>query len=385
MRNSNLKILYVCNDLEYFVAHRLKLAISMMGRGHEVWVASGNYDGIDTKLVLPGIRFIPTNLKRHSFSLFSDIALIVQYTKILREIAPDVIHTITIKPNLFMGLAATAVKLFSRSKSPKFVMTFAGLGKVFEPEGNWVNRVREAVVSMALKVCGRFLHVQSTYENAIDRDTMVSRGIFPLGSTFVLMGAGIDRDQFYPGKKTGPISILFASRLITSKGIDNFISAAQVVADKEKDIRFLVAGRLDKSNPDCIDVSLLKSAERDFGLEYLGEVDILAMAQLLMRVDVVCLPTRLREGFPRILLEAAACGCALISSDQPVMRQIVIPDQTGWLLNEPSVEEIASAIKSTAIDIDKTRAMGSSAATLTRSLPIDDHSIAEKVMNIYAG
>ena len=108
------------------------------------------------------------------------------------------------------------------------------------------------------------------------------------------------------------------------------------------------------------------------------------MPALLQSVDVVCLPTQLSEGFPRILIEAEACGCALIGSDQPSIRQIVMEGETGWLLNSNKVEELALKMTYAANNIDITRLAGKKAAHYVKNLPFDNKAVFDKFSDIYS-
>ncbi|MFZ1681629.1 MAG: glycosyltransferase, partial [Rhizobiaceae bacterium] len=339
---NQLRILYFCNDLAYFRAHRLPTAERMVAAGHEVILLVGGVTPESAAGLPEQLTLVPTPVERHRLS-FRDAAAAWSLARLVRSLRPDVIHAITIKPNL---IAAMVLPFLATAADMRVVLTFPGLGRVFEPTG-MAGRLRRRLVAAVLALGAGRIGAVATFENASDRERMVSQGVFPEKRAVAIMGAGIDRGKFYPpaaGSGDAPLTFLFASRLLRSKGLAEYVEAARILRHRGSTARFLIAGPNDPGYPDNLDVPALLARDPSDAIAYLGAIPPGGMPDLLRRADIVCLPTRLSEGFPRSLIEAAACGCALIGSDQPSIRQIVLPGRTGWLVDGASVASLVDAM-----------------------------------------
>lgn len=376
------KVLFVCNDTPYFIAHRVHFAMTLIARGAEVHlIAGGSPIGLD-----PAIKFHPIDINRHNFSLRSDAQFIFKLRRLCRDIQPDVVHMMTIKPNLYGGLALSFPGLPKViGQNTQVVMTFPGLGRVFEEMAGPVNRLRHRLVSAVLKRSSKILRAQATFENPADCQTLVSPGIFPANRTHVLFGAGIPLGAFYTPKtaRQGQLNFLFASRLLRAKGVGVFIEAARLCKQSGSTARFVVAGLVEPSSPDAFDPKLIEAAHQEGAIDFIGAVASNAMPELLRSADVVCLPTQLREGFPRILIEAAACGCALIASKQPSIGQILIEGHTGFEIDPHSVKMLAGIMARMEVDPASTRHLGENAAKYVRTKPVDETAISNQFIDVY--
>jgi glycosyltransferase involved in cell wall biosynthesis len=132
--------------------------------------------------------------------------------------------------------------------------------------------------------------------------------------------------------------VLFASRLLRSKGLDVFMEAARKLSPRSG-AEFLVAGIADDNDPDAVDPEEVRANP---SVKFLGEIK--DMAGLLQSVDVVCLPTRYGEGVPRILIEAAACGLPTIAAQSEGCRPVVKDGESGTLVPIGPLDEMSSAL-----------------------------------------
>jgi glycosyltransferase involved in cell wall biosynthesis len=166
-----------------------------------------------------------------------------------------------------------------------------------------------------------------SFETAHDRDLWLAEGLISEDNSTVINGAGCDPKKFHPDPKRQPghrIRVLFASRLLKSKGLEAFVDMARRLADRGE---FIVAGMSDPSDPDNYPVEQL---EREKAISFLGAVR--DMPALVRSMDLVCLPTLYGEGIPRILIEAAASGVACLATDVAGCREIVENGATGTLV-----------------------------------------------------
>ena len=388
-----MHVLYVVNDLGYFRAHRERLAHDMMAIGYQITVAAGNMASVDMTGWNEEIRLIPLELDKHHLRPWKDLNLILTLRKHIRTINPDIVHCFTIKPILFGGLAFAASG--SMKKKTAMIWTFAGLGKVFErPKSLW-KRIRRKLVATVLGKVATSNTAWATFENEADRIVMIEREVIPANRAVALLGTGVDLEHFShklpnsPKKsrhtmKSDRTTFLMATRLIGEKGVDTYLAAAKQLKESGVEASCKLAGLVDETNPDAVSIDTLKAADEAGEIDYIGAVSQADIPALFRSVDVFCMPTRLREGFPRSLLEAASCGVAMIATDQPPMRILVPNEQTGWLIDPPQTEELVAAMLEAANELQTTRIKGDNARKLVESISVDAASIAREFTAIYA-
>jgi glycosyltransferase involved in cell wall biosynthesis len=159
----------------------------------------------------------------------------------------------------------------------------------------------------------------------------------------LIPGSGVDTRalQQLP-EPMGPVTIAFVGRLLDDKGIRTLISAHHLLRDANKNIELLIAGTPDPANPASVSNQEAEQFGRKPGVTWLGHVaDI---AALWARAHIAVLPSR-REGLPKSLLEAAACGRPMVATDVPGCREIVRPDETGLLVPVDDAPALYAAIE----------------------------------------
>ncbi len=388
-----MRILFVVNELAYFRAHRENLATGLMAQGHEVLVAAGKADDIALDNWPDALKLIPLPVNLHHLDIPSDIRLIRTIARTIADERPDVVHGFTIKPVLFGGLAISLLVPKSVRSNLRVVWTFPGVGKIFEHGAGVFHRFRRFLVATALKFAFGRTQASATFENAADRSFFVEQGIVPAENAHVTMGTGLDRSTYrqqsdqrhesFDGET--PLVFLMSSRLIGEKGVDTYLTVARASKALGSNAVFQLAGLPAPGNPDALAESVLVEAQESGAIEYLGAIAQSEMPELLNQADVVVLPTRLREGFPRSLLEAAACGCAMIASDQPPMRTLVVEGETGWLIDPPDSAHLQDAFDQALTDPNATRRKGKAAAELIQQLPVGDDDVRNQFLAIYRG
>lgn len=368
LTEQSLKILFICNDLPYFIAHRLPLARYALEAGHQLVLASGMYDQAAAAALPADMRLEVLTIDKHHTAPVSDYRLMRKIGQLCVHHRPDLVHSITIKPNLAAALALSRIK-----DGPPLVMTFLGLGKVFEPGTGTVARHRRRIVTALFRYARARLDPVATTENPADAQALADLGIVAYERIHETLGAGIDFDHFTPATASGRPTVLFAGRLIRAKGIELFIEAARNLR-QQFDARFLIAGPLESENPDRVSDAAIAAAQA-FGIDYLGAVNPIEMPSLLQQVDIFCAPTLLREGLPRAVIEAMASGCAVVASAQPATRQIVDHGKTGFLLDRVEGDALTAQLAGMLVDIDATRQLGARAAAVIRRLPVDENAV----------
>lgn len=337
-------VLIVCNDGDYFLRHRRAVADRLAREGVETHVvAGGTAIPLDRRAGWT-YDFLP--IERFAFHPLRDLALAVAVMRLIAARKPASVHLITLKPVVFGGIAALLTRLILGRPS-RILLTIPGLGRLMSPgdEGMGVRgRTARFLVGRAMRLLSRSAAVRFTFETNEDRNVWLDRGLIDRESSLVIKGAGVDADVFFPPARPaplppeGPVTVLFASRLMRAKGLDVFIEVARHFAGRA-DLRFVVAGMIEPHDPNGYRP---RDLQRERSIDFLGEVR--DMAGLLRQVHLVCLPTRYGEGIPRILIEAAATGVACIASDIDGCREIVRDGVSGTLVAAAPPRTMAQAM-----------------------------------------
>lgn len=382
---SGRTILFICNDLPYFLAHRRHLADRLMRDGHRVVVATAPADAA-ARQAAAGMTLESIPLERHRLSP-RDGGLMLAALRLVRTHDPAAVHLITIKPSLFAGLALSLAMRAGRIAPRPVIATFPGLGRVFQDEedgravsplGTW----RRRVVLAGLRTAFAHGHMHATFENPADTALFVTQGVVPQARAHLVMGTGLDLDAFRPQPRPpGPFTALFASRLLISKGVTLFVEAARRLRARRPEMRFLIAGWAEPGRPDSLTERELARIAREPGIELLGNVH--DMAALFAQTDVVCLPTRYPEGLPRVLIEAAACARPAIVSGQPGCRAVVTHDETGLILDRLDAERLAEAIAELADAPARRTRMAEAARRFVENHGFSERAVQDAFLALY--
>lgn len=368
-------LVFVANEVGNFRHHREHLAHAAMEHGLKPILMAGPHGSID------GMKydFRPITIERFKLDPLLDLKLLFSLFKLLMVENPDGLHLINIKPYLFGGLIAQ----LSRRLGWKghVVMTVPGLGRLYDMcNPSPKVRLRRRVVEMLLRLATR--DAQVTFETSYDRDFWVSRGLIRAEQAIVTQGTGIDFSRFAvlrPASQQVAVRVLFAGRLLKSKGLDAFLKAAS--QNHHSQIAFSVAGTTE-NDPDAVsEVDL-----RDNGfIRFLGPV--VDMPALLAETDIVVLPSRYNEGVPRILIEAAACGCVPIATRFAGSQSLIEHGKTGFFLYEiepdMQAQELGSLIRSLAEDHPSRQRIGANAARAVREKGFSNEDVAAVFLKLY--
>jgi glycosyltransferase involved in cell wall biosynthesis len=180
-------------------------------------------------------------------------------------------------------------------------------------------------------------------QNPDDRDVLISQGIVKSEKVHLIRGAGVDVEQFAPRAfPDGAPLVVLPARLLWEKGVGEFVSAATILRNKGYRARFALVGEPDADNPRAIPVSQLEMWQKEGLVEWWGRRT--DMPDVYAQSSVVCLPTSYGEGIPKSLLEAAACGRPIVTTDAPGCREVVRHGENGYLVPLRDAEAVAKAI-----------------------------------------
>jgi glycosyltransferase involved in cell wall biosynthesis len=216
-------------------------------------------------------------------------------------------------------------------------------------------------------------------QNPDDRAALVDLGISE-ARIVLIPGSGVDTDALQPLPETeGPITYGFAGRLLTDKGIRALVAAHDIVRGQGLQTNLLIAGNPDPANPASVSLEEVSEWTRRPGITWLGHIK--DIASLWKRCHFAILPSH-REGLPGSLMEAAACGRAMIATDAPGCREIVIDDQTGLLVPIEDPKALAQAIVKLATSPELRGRYGNAARELVVSR-LSAKIIGEQVVRLY--
>jgi glycosyltransferase involved in cell wall biosynthesis len=182
------------------------------------------------------------------------------------------------------------------------------------------------------------------FENNDDRLLLTQSGAVPIESSIVISGIGVDTAIYAPTPEApGSVTVLLASRMLREKGVEVFVEAARRLKRAGTSARFLLVGTPDPQNPGSIAESALEAWNQEGIVEWQGFRS--DMPRVLHEAHIVCLPTYYREGVPRVLMEAAACGRPLVATDMPGCRDIVLDGVNGLIVAPHDVDALVAALE----------------------------------------
>ena len=366
------KLLFVINHIDWFWSHRLPLAKGAQMEGYDVHVAVTGA-GDDPNLS-------PQHFTGHELPSADGSAgllkTIWEIHKIIKREKPDILHAITLKHAFLAGLAARF------HKDVRVVHTLAGLGYLFSGEGLKPQILRTLIgpfLKLALKGSG----IQLIFQNPDDMDLMIKRGFADEKCCTLIRGSGVSLTDFpftpLPDDKQ-PI-VLMPTRLVHEKGVAVFIEAANILAGKNIEAKFQIAGGLSTSNPRAISKEEMEGMLAGSNVEWLGKVD--DMPALYKAATLICYPSYYGEGVPKVLLEAASVGRPIITTDHAGCREAVSDGESGVLIPIKNVQATADAIAALLNDREKMEAMSKNAHALATQ-EFDVESVVERTLKVYA-
>ncbi len=344
----SMRILYVVNDANFFLSHRLPLALAAQGEGFDVHVATPLSDDAE-KILAVGFTFHPIPLTRRGVHLGEELASVVALYRLYRKVKPDLVHLVTIKPVLYGGIAARLAGV------PAVVSAVTGLGYVFIARGFKASLLR-MIVKGAYRFALGHANGRVIFQNPDDRSSFLMSRLVDARQTVLIKGSGVDMAQFSPvPEPPGLPLVVFAARMLWDKGVGEFVDAARQLCDRGIKARFALVGDTDSGNPAAVPKSQLESWQQSDVVEWWGQHANMPM--VFAKAHIVCLPSY-REGLPKVLIEAAASGLPIVATDVPGCREIVRDGENGFLVPVRDATALAEALRRLIEDAELRRRMG---------------------------
>ena len=337
-----MKILLMANTDWFLYRFRLSLARRLREMGWETVLVSPHGPFV-SRIENENFKWIPVRMNRRGILPHRELATMFHIRSIYRSESPDIVHNFTMKPVLYGSIAARLAQI------PHVVNSIAGLGYLFltrDLVGMTLRNLLRPIFRYALS--GTNLRV--VFENDGDRDHFVQSGLVQQWKTVVIHGVGVDLEMYSPvPEPPEPPLIVMAGRLLWDKGVGEFIEASRVIRERQVDARFALVGAPDPGNPATISEEKLQEWVQEGIIEWWGQRD--DMPEIFAKSHIVVLPSY-GEGFPTVLMEAAACSRPVVATDIPGCREVVHHGKTGFLVPVSDTMALAEALQKLLMDSD---------------------------------
>lgn len=362
------KLLFLVTEDWYFASHRLVLATEAKRHGYNVVVATRVEKHRD-RILSAGLKLIPITMVRNGRNPWTEFLSICELVRIYRSERPDLVHHVALKPVVYGSLAARI------SGVPRVVNAIAGMGFVFASQ-SWKARILRPVLKCSMRILLNRPNTRIILQNPDDFSMLVEAGIADPERTDLILGSGVDVEQFRPFPDPGGetmVMVMMVSRMLWDKGVGEFVEAARLVKSEGRRARFVLVGDSDTENPGTVPRARLKAWNDEGTVEWWGHRN--DMPAVLAQSHIVCLPSFYREGVPKSLIEAASCGRPIVTTDSPGCREIVKDGENGFLVPVRDSAALAVAVRKLVDDPHLRRRFGARG----RELVIERFSL-EKVV-----
>jgi glycosyltransferase involved in cell wall biosynthesis len=354
------RLLMVITEDWTFWEIRRDLARIALDAGYEVTIAT-RVTAHAERIRQEGFHLVPIMMLRESRTPLRELKTFLELVRLYRRVCPQIVQHVAMKPVLYGSFAAWVTRI------PAVVNVFGGLGYAFTDRPQKTSVLRSLLrwwLRRAIALSRSVVVVQ----NPDDRDVLVQEKVVTSSQVRLIAGSGVDVHRFVPvdSPAAHPI-VMLIGRMLWDKGVGEFVDAVVLLKQRNVDARFVLVGRCDQGNPTAIAEAQLQRWTQDHGIEWWGHREDLP--EVIGRATMVVLPSY-REGLPKVLLEAAACGKAVVATDVPGCREVVQHQKTGLLVPARDPVALADAIARLLTNHELRAAMGASG----REFVVREHS-----------
>lgn len=342
------KILFFVSEDWFFCSHFIDRAVAAQQAGYDVGVITRVRTHGDI-IRSVGLRLIPLELSRRGKNPFRELGVIRRLVQIYRMERPDIVHQFALKPILYGTIAARLAGVKMIVNAP------VGMGYVFSSR-QWKARFIRPLVILSYRWLMNPPRSLVVLENPDDERLLIGLRIVNARHARVIRGAGVDLQRFVVSPEPeDAVLVVLAARMLWDKGVGEFVEAARMLRNASVSARFVLVGDTDTANPTAIPESQLLAWQAEGIVEWWGHRD--DMPKVLSQAHIICLPS-FREGLPKILIEAAASGRAIVATDVPGCREVVRHGENGLLVPARDVLPLAEALKQLILDSSLRQRMG---------------------------
>lgn len=367
------RVLLVSNSDWYLHNYRRNLIRTLISDRQEVLALTPPGPYVDD-LRQAGVLWSPISIDRKSLNPATEILTLLKCFREYKALRPDLVHHFTSKPVLYGSVAGRW------SNIPAVINSLTGLGYLFGGTDLKVRAARRAAKPLFRYGLSNPRQV-TVFQHGADRQDFLDMQLVSEANTRIITGSGVDPDRFHSrGIPEGRPVVLMVSRLLWSKGVGDFVDLSRHFKEKGIEVRMRLVGDIDPGNPDAISAKQVKEWQRKGLVEWSGHRD--EVEKDFSSCSIVVLPTRYREGIPRVLLEAAASEKPVVATDVPGCRDVVYNGRNGFLFSPGDQLGFQEAVQTLLEDANLRRRMGAEG----RKLVLDRFSearITEQTLNLY--
>lgn len=321
-----MKISITANTSWYIYNFRRNTILALINSGHEIIAVSSDLDYKD-KLESLGCKYVQIEMQRWGKNPFFDLKTIYDFYKIFKKEKVELTLNFTPKNNIYASYAASFLNI-------KIINNIAGLGVVFI-----VNNLFSRLVSFLYKTSQKKADY-IFFQNNDDKQLFIDLGIVRSENCDRLPGSGVDLSRFeYSAMSTSnKIRFLLVARLIAEKGVRLYAEAAKELKKRYTNLEFCLLGPLDTCSASAIKSDEIEAWQNQEIINYLGFTD--HVENELKLSDCIVLPSYYREGVPKSLLEAAAIGRPIITTDNVGCKEVVDDGVNGFLCEPRSMTSL---------------------------------------------
>jgi glycosyltransferase involved in cell wall biosynthesis len=365
------KLLFIVNTPEFFLSHRLPIALAARDAGYDVHVATANGEAAIGIIDL-GLKWHILPLTRKGTAAITELKCLINIYKLFKEVRPTIVHLVTIKPVIYAGIISRFLKIPT-------VAAISGLGTVYIGR-TWWAKLRRFLIKDFYMFALKRSDIRVIFQNKDDRSTFVSIFNLDIDNTRLIPGSGVNLEEYaYELPPIGKPRITYASRLLKEKGAREFFKAAEILFERGVEASFVMAGSVDTGNPSSISVNRLSKWRKCNYISFVGQVS--DVKKLFLDTHIVVLPSY-REGLPRVLIEAAAMGRPVVTTNVAGCRDAIVDGKTGLLVPVRNAEALADAIEAL-IKEPKLRQNMAEAGRLLAEKKFDIKEVITKHLSIY--
>lgn len=367
------KILFIINTPDFFLSHRLEIALAAKNKLFDVHVATCAGSKIE-EIKNYGLKHHVISLNRESKNFFLEIICFFSIFKLIKKLKPDIVHLVTIRPSIYGGIISKFLKVNS------IVISISGLGSIFTTNNIKFYFYRKFIFFLYKVIFYHNKSLKVIFQNDDDKNTLLKNTNLSLDQIVMIRGVGVNlniyKNLFLPLNDN---IVVMVSRLLKDKGVIEYLEAASQLKKKYNNLKFWLVGDLDFGNPMSLRKEELRTWQKKNIVSFFGYSK--NVINLINQSRIVVLPSY-REGMPKILMEAAACERAIITTDVPGCRDAIIPDKTGLLIQPRNVNSLISAIEKLVFNDNLCRSMGKEGRKFAKkNFSIDD--IISSHLNVY--
>ena len=329
------KIIFAVTEDWFFCSHFLRRAVAAHQQGYQVTVVT-RVQNHGNKITSCGLKLIPINLLRRTMNPWHELLIIWELVRIYKSERPDIVHHVALKPILYGSIAALITRV------PFIINAPVGMGFVFSSQ-KWQAKLFRPLVILAYYLLLDPANSRVIFENPDDLKILTNSGLVNPERATLIRGAGVDPNVFAPRTEPeGTPVVILAARMLWDKGVGEFVEAVSCTREEGVSARFVLVGNSDPGNPTAVPAAQLDEWRRSGVVEWWEHRE--DMPEVISKSNIVVLPSY-REGLPKVLIEAASCGRAIVATDVPGCREIVRHNENGLLVPPRDSKSLANALK----------------------------------------